>query len=231
LIFNPEVLAVHMPTLHFDLYSKSKIIACLRKFVDDRGLCKPAGANDGVSRRPRTCVFTTGDPKELQDVDYVVSLESDQDSKRLTDAMSPEMLRKGPKTAQLKTMGARPKAAEEMNGDSSTTPPPGASVEIDVNGVNLDDIRALAAKDPVTGFENKPVQVPCSKSITTLQSPTEGNESPAPLVMGEMSRPNSDAFLWSRVECDVSCPAVPSLRLRPVAPSRLRECRESADSL
>jgi len=93
-------------------------------------------------------------------------------------------LRKGPKTAQLKTMGARPKAAEEMNGDSSTTPPPGASVEIDVNGVNLDDIRALAAKDPVTGFENKPVQVPCSKSITTLQSPTEGNESPAPLVMG-----------------------------------------------
>jgi len=111
LIFNPEVLAIQLPTQSFDLFSKFKTLACLREFVDGRGLCVQSDGANKAMFRPRTCVFTTGDPKELQDVDYVLCLESDKTKKRLTELIRPDMLRKGAKMQQTAS-----KPAEDMYG-------------------------------------------------------------------------------------------------------------------
>jgi len=73
LIYNPEVLVVHLPTTYFTADFRPLIMDVLREFVDERGL--ELDPVTKLRRRPRTCIFSTCDPSDLDKADSVLCLE------------------------------------------------------------------------------------------------------------------------------------------------------------
>jgi ABC-type lipoprotein export system ATPase subunit len=57
LIYNPEVLVIHNPTLLLDSQLQQRTLEALRAFVDERGLEMPPESRH--KRRPRTVLFST----------------------------------------------------------------------------------------------------------------------------------------------------------------------------
>jgi len=72
-IANPEILLVHKPTLVLNDENVEKVFACLKDFVNNRGLQMDDATK--VFRRPRTCVITTARPKGLLVADKVFKIE------------------------------------------------------------------------------------------------------------------------------------------------------------
>ena len=73
LIYNPEVLVVHSPTTYFDKRQAAIVMDVLRDFVASRGLEMPA--ETAWKRRPRTCIFSTGDLVDLKEVDQIFAVK------------------------------------------------------------------------------------------------------------------------------------------------------------
>jgi ABC-type multidrug transport system fused ATPase/permease subunit len=64
LIFNPEVLVVHTPSMYFDKRQTKAAFDALCEFVHNRGMeVDPAARGN---RRPRTCIFTTSSLGDLE---------------------------------------------------------------------------------------------------------------------------------------------------------------------
>ena len=70
LVYNPEILIVHSPTLLLDQEHQHVIIDVLRDFVNERGLELPKATR--YRRRPRTCVFSTRSKADLRCVDTIL---------------------------------------------------------------------------------------------------------------------------------------------------------------
>jgi ABC-type multidrug transport system fused ATPase/permease subunit len=73
-VANPEVLVLHKPTIVFDDTAARNVFRCVRRFVDEKGLCMdPRGYN---FRRPRSVILTTVRPQGVKEADnvYKVSL-------------------------------------------------------------------------------------------------------------------------------------------------------------
>merc|ERR1740138_1894761 len=70
LVMNPEVLVMIKPLGHFNDWLAGRVFALLREFVDKRGVEQPA--DEFLSRRPRTCFFTTANTKRWTMVDRVL---------------------------------------------------------------------------------------------------------------------------------------------------------------
>lgn len=72
LIANPDVLCLHKPTQHLDLFNARNIFGVIKEFVEQRGISEDP--SDRHLRRPRTCVLTS-DRHEIDVADcvYVVS--------------------------------------------------------------------------------------------------------------------------------------------------------------
>lgn len=85
LLADPDVLIVHKPGVYFDTDMQPVIWAALRAFVDDRGVDSTRRTSLGASLRPRTCIFSTSEHKNLDWVDFVV----------ICDSKSMEMVRPG----------------------------------------------------------------------------------------------------------------------------------------
>jgi len=71
-IANPEILVIHKPTVVLDDASTENTFNCLRKFVNERGLCMDS--KSVLSRRPRTCIITTARPTGVAAADHVYSV-------------------------------------------------------------------------------------------------------------------------------------------------------------
>jgi ABC-type multidrug transport system fused ATPase/permease subunit len=76
LLADPDVLVVHKPGVYFDTDMQPVIWAALRAFVDDRGVDSTRRTTLGPSLRPRTCIFSTSEHRNLDWVDFVVICES-----------------------------------------------------------------------------------------------------------------------------------------------------------
>jgi len=62
LIYNPEILVMHTPSMYLPLDAKTKMFESLREFVDNRGVqMDPASVKE---RRPRICIFSSVDPEK-----------------------------------------------------------------------------------------------------------------------------------------------------------------------
>jgi ABC-type iron transport system FetAB ATPase subunit len=70
LIYNPEIMIIHAPTAGFDRSHQHHIIEVLRTYVDEKGVLMDPSTR--VRRRPRTCIFSTGEVGDLDSVDSVL---------------------------------------------------------------------------------------------------------------------------------------------------------------
>jgi len=90
LIANPDVLAIHKPTLAFDESTSKHVLELLKEFVDKRGIEQdPATWN---RRRPRSCIITSSKKHGVQLADKVFHVSEDdgiqpQDKNEVTKEM------------------------------------------------------------------------------------------------------------------------------------------------
>jgi ABC-type multidrug transport system ATPase subunit len=70
LIYNPEIMIIHAPTAGFDRTHQHHIIDVLRTYVDEKGVLMEARTR--TRRRPRTCIFSTGEVGDLDQVDKIL---------------------------------------------------------------------------------------------------------------------------------------------------------------
>merc|ERR1711869_3576 len=76
LLADPDVLVVHKPGIYFDTDMQPVIWKALRAFVDDSGVDSTRHTALGASLRPRTCIFSTSEHRNLDWVDFVVVCDS-----------------------------------------------------------------------------------------------------------------------------------------------------------
>ena len=69
LIYNAEIMIIHAPTAGFDRTHQHHIIDVLRTYVNEKGVLMDARTR--ARRRPRTCVFSTGEVGDLAKVDQI----------------------------------------------------------------------------------------------------------------------------------------------------------------
>jgi len=77
LLSDPDVLIIHKPGAYFDTDMQPVIWAALRAFVDDRGVDSTRLTALGASLRPRTCIFSSSEHRNLDWVDFVVVCDSE----------------------------------------------------------------------------------------------------------------------------------------------------------
>merc|ERR1719440_1790179 len=73
LIYNPEVLVIHNPTLLLDRQLRQVCLDALRDFVDERGLEMPVETRR--KRRPRTVIFSTTNIDGVKIADKILFCE------------------------------------------------------------------------------------------------------------------------------------------------------------
>lgn len=72
-IANPEILVIHKPTVVFDDSTTDNTFKCLRRFVEEKGLCMDS--KGAAMRRPRTCIITTSRSKGVAAADHVFQIK------------------------------------------------------------------------------------------------------------------------------------------------------------
>jgi ABC-type multidrug transport system fused ATPase/permease subunit len=70
LVYNPEIMIIHAPTAGFDRTHQHHIIDVLRTYVDEKGVLMDPRTR--VRRRPRTCIFSTGEVGDLEQVEMIL---------------------------------------------------------------------------------------------------------------------------------------------------------------
>jgi ABC-type multidrug transport system ATPase subunit len=75
LISDPPILVLDKPLQSLTIADASRVMECLREFVDNRGLEKNTVHQYG--RRPRTCIITSSSPMLLAAADEVLTISED----------------------------------------------------------------------------------------------------------------------------------------------------------
>merc|ERR1712217_804701 len=81
MIANFEVLCIHKPTLVFDAITSNLVLGLLRDYVRHKGIAQDESTFH--LRRPRTCIFTSSSPMDVEIADQVFCVDHQHGLQRI----------------------------------------------------------------------------------------------------------------------------------------------------
>jgi hypothetical protein len=127
MIYNPEVMVIHTPTIVLDRNLRTNCFKVLRAYVDERGLEMPPKKK--MMRRPRTLIFSTAQLEGIKIADKILYCAAGTARDLTYDAVMEEVQKAEGAGTLGSLRGQQPKPSAPPKPMSSPPPPitlPGA---------------------------------------------------------------------------------------------------------